>query len=281
VRHSCLTAYFVAAEAVGAGRRPYEATLYSMPDDDPARPRTGRTLGPFVVDVYEYPPPFLLLPRALLVVVPDFLRLRMFWFALHTGVVLLAMLTLARKLGPAAGTRALLLVPLVLAAVPALSFLQKGNVQGTVIALSVCAMVLFERSRHAAGGALLAFATVSKLYPGMLVLYLLAQRRWRAVAWTAALGGVFALLSLLDTGWGTYTAFFGHLPGLLSERGLPGLPQPGRRGHQLFGAGARLQGQALRRAGDGLRRVQGRGLAVHDRCRVGHRRGRPAYAPRG
>jgi hypothetical protein len=36
VRHSCLTAYFVAAEAVGQGQDIYDAALYTAPDDDKA-----------------------------------------------------------------------------------------------------------------------------------------------------------------------------------------------------------------------------------------------------
>src|SRR5262245_55876202 len=65
VRHSCLTAYAVAARVVGHAPNIYEDSLYSLPSDDPTAPRVARMLGPFRVDVYEYPPPFLLLPRAL------------------------------------------------------------------------------------------------------------------------------------------------------------------------------------------------------------------------
>jgi hypothetical protein len=224
-RHSCLSAYFVAAEAADE-RSVYDESLYSAPDDGATRTRTPLMLGSFRVDVYEYPPAFLLLPRALRLVVPDFLRLRMLWFALNCGVVLLSMLVVARVLGPAAGTRALLLSPLVWAALPTLSFLQKGNVQGMVIAASMLAMALFQMRRWPLGGALLAFATVSKLYPGMLLVYLLARRQWRALVWTAAMGVAFVLLSLLDTGWAPYAAFFGHLPGLLSGEAFPALRNP-------------------------------------------------------
>jgi hypothetical protein len=75
--------------------------------------------------------------------------------------------------------------------------LQKGNFQMMAITMAMLAMILFERRRCAAGGALLAFATVSKLYPGMLLLYLLARRDWRAVAWTTAMGAVFVVLGIL------------------------------------------------------------------------------------
>jgi alpha-1,2-mannosyltransferase len=64
-QHSCLTAYHVAAEATDGPTSIYDNTLYSLPEDDPAALRKARMLGPFKIDVFEYPPPFLLLPRAL------------------------------------------------------------------------------------------------------------------------------------------------------------------------------------------------------------------------
>jgi len=226
VQHSCLSAYFVSAQAASTTPNIYDNSLYSMPDDDPTQIRKARMIGPFKIDVFEYPPPFLLLPRALRLLIPDFMRLRMVWFALNGGVVLLALLVVARFLGPAAGTRALLLSPLVWMALPTISTLQKGNVQAMVIAAAMLAMVLFEQRRWAAGGALLAFVTLSKLYPGLLAVYLLARRQWRALAWTAALAVVFVVLTLLDFGWAPYAAFLDHLPGLVGGEAFPAFRSP-------------------------------------------------------
>jgi hypothetical protein len=226
VEHSCLTAYFVSAQASSSGQDIYDDALFTMPDDVPTKPRKARMLGPFQIDVFEYPPTYLLLPRALLLLTPDFTHLRMLWFGLTGGVVLLAFLVVARFMGPASGTRALLLAPLVWVAFPTLSVLQKGNVQVTVIAAAMMAMVLFERRRDAAGGAILAFVTMSKLYPGMLVVYLLAQRRWRALAFTAAFGFLFLAASLIDTGWAPYAAFFHRLPGILGGEAFPAFRNP-------------------------------------------------------
>jgi alpha-1,2-mannosyltransferase len=226
VRHSCLSAYFVATNAATEAPNVYADSLYTMPDDDPRTLRKPRMIGPFRIDVYEYPPTFLILPRALRVLVPDFTRFRMLWFGLNGGVVLFAMLPVARALGPAAGTRALLLSPLVWAALPTLSTLQKGNVQAMVIALSMLAMVLFERRRFAAGGTLLAYATASKLYPGLLAIFLLMRRQWRALAWTAALGVALVLLSVADIGLAPYRFFITHLPGLLGGEAFPAFRNP-------------------------------------------------------
>ena len=225
VRHSCVTAYYVAGKAASDVPNVYDDALYSLPGDRSA-PRRPRLLDGFRVDVYEYPPPFLLLPRLLFRVAPDFARFRLVWFALNLAVVLAVLLAVARRLGPAAGTRALLLSSLVWASPPLVNAFQKENVQMLIVALSVLAMLLFERRRWAAGGFLLAFAIASKLYPGMLVPYLLFRRRWRAVAWTAGFGVAIVAVSLLDTGWAPYAAFLHHLPALLSGEAFPAFRNP-------------------------------------------------------
>ena len=216
VEHSCLSAYFVAANAVSDSGNIYEDSLYSLPQDVAPGVRSPRKIGVFNVDVYEYPPPFLLLPRALISLAPSFVDLRTLWFALNGGILLLAVWMVADFMGPGAGLRALLLSPLLWIGLPTLGALQKGNVQVLIIAASMIAMVLFERQRLALGGAVLAFAIASKLFPGLLVVYLLARRRYRAVAWTAAFGLAYGLLTFMLLGWAPYGAFLRHLPGLLS-----------------------------------------------------------------
>ena len=229
VAHSCLTAYFVAGQAIPTAPNVYDDALHSLPGD-PTKQRVPKTMGVFKIDAYEYPPPFLLLPRAVGLVAPDFLRLRMVWYGMTAGVLLVAMLAVARMLGPAAGTRAILLAPLVWAGIPMLNSLQKGNVQVLVIAISMLAMVLFARGRDAAGGALLGYACVAKIYPGMLVLYLILRRQWRAAVWTSALALMFLLLSFADTGIAPMRAFVEHLPGILGGEAFPALRNPAATG---------------------------------------------------
>jgi hypothetical protein len=226
IQHSCLTAYFVSAQAAPLVPDLYDDSLFTMPDDDSKQIRKARMLGPFKIDVFEYPPPYLLLPRALMVFTPGFMALRMLWFGVCGGGILLAFLVVVRFMSPAAGTRALLLSPLVWMSLPMLSNLQKGNVQATVVAGSMLAMVLLERRRHALGGFLLAFMAMSKIYPGMLVIFLVAQRRWRALAWTTAAGFVILGVSFLDTGWPPYAAFLRHLPGILGGEAFPAFRNP-------------------------------------------------------
>jgi alpha-1,2-mannosyltransferase len=88
-------------------------------------------------------------------------------------------------------------------------------------------MVLLAQRRYAAGGALLAFATVSKLFPGLLLIYLLVRRQWRALAWTSGMIVALVVISLLDTGLAPYKSFLDHLPRLLGGEAFPAFRNPG------------------------------------------------------
>jgi alpha-1,2-mannosyltransferase len=226
VNHSCLSAYYVAARSVATVPNVYAWELYSFPDEGPTVPRKPRPIGPFNIDAYEYPPPFLLLPRTLAILTPEFLRFRMVWFALNGAVLVIGLLVVARMLGPVAGTRALLFSPLVLASDISIATLQVGNLQAIVSSLAMLAMVLLAQRRYAAGGALLAYATVSKLFPGLLLVYLLVQRKWRALVWTVGLCIALIAISLVDTGWVPYKAFLDHLPRLLGGEAFPAFRRP-------------------------------------------------------
>jgi alpha-1,2-mannosyltransferase len=226
VRHSCFTAYYFAAQKAQEVPDIYNNALYSLPNDDPKLPRKPQMMGPFRVDVFEYPPPFLLAPRAVTAAAPDFFKARMVWFALNGALVLIAMIIVARFLGRTAGTRALLLAPLVWCALPFIGTLQKGNIQLTIIAMSMIAMVFFAIKRFISGGAFLAYAIASKLYPGVLVVYLIARRQWRAVIWTAMIGLVIAALTVVLFGLQPYIAFLHHLPAIFGGEAFPAFRNP-------------------------------------------------------
>jgi hypothetical protein len=139
---------------------------------------------------------------------------------------LVGLAVVARYLRPDAATRALLLVPFVLGSIITINTMQKGNVQLAVIAVSMIAMVLVERKHSAAGGALLAFVTMAKLYPGLLVLYLLVRREWRALVWTGAFSVLLLILTLIDVGWQPFAAFRQQFPHLLSGEAFPAFRNP-------------------------------------------------------
>jgi hypothetical protein len=63
--------------------------------------------------------------------------------------------------------------------------------------------------------------------PGLLVIYLIARREWRAVAWTTGFGLVLIAATIVDVGAGAHAAFMTHLPGLLSGEAFPAFRNPG------------------------------------------------------
>jgi hypothetical protein len=52
--------------------------------------------------------------------------------------------------------------------------------------------------------------TWAKIFPGLLLVPLAVERRWRAVAWTAAWGAIWLLLAAAALGPGPVLAFFDH-----------------------------------------------------------------------
>ena len=107
-----------------------------------------------------------------------FLTTRQAWFAIQSIVLMAAMVVLARWIGGASGLLVLLLVPIVWLSPTTRLTLQIGNFQITAFALSIMAMIAFDRGRAGRGGFALGFSAVSKIYPGVLGIALLVERRW-------------------------------------------------------------------------------------------------------
>jgi hypothetical protein len=224
--HYCATAYFVAGGVARDATNVYDNAIYDHPDSVATAQRKPRTIDGFNVDVYEYPPPFLLLPRMLMRAAPDLIRFRMVWFGLSSASLLVAMLLTATVLPRAQATRAVLLMPLVWAGMTTIAGLQMGNFQVMTLAISMAGMAMFSRRHDATGGALLGFATAGKLFPGMLILYLAAQRAWRPVVATCLAGLLIVLLALWDMGLAPFAAFVHHLPRLLGGEAFAAFRNP-------------------------------------------------------
>lgn len=200
--HSCLTAY-VHADALcrdGVDNLYAERWWAGSHGFPPAAPGAADPYRPFVLDYYAYPPPFLLAMLPLAPFEADFLAQRALWFGLNGIGWMVALWGVARFVEGPGAHRALLLAPLFFGTLPVLATLQVGNFQLAVVAMSVLAMVAFHRGQPVVGGALLAFAILSKLSPGVLGIVLLVQRRWREAAWTAGFGVIFVALAILLQG---------------------------------------------------------------------------------
>ncbi len=146
----------------------------------------------------------------------DYLHMRMCWFALSALALLLAMGTVAAALDPGSRRRAIAAVPVIWISVPVQMGFQMSNVQLLVLSIAVLSWVAFRRWRPL-GAALLALATVAKIFPGVLALDLLLRRRWRDAASTAAFGLIFCGAIYAAVGATPFRAFVGYeLPRLSS-----------------------------------------------------------------
>lgn len=212
VHHSCLSAHYRSAQLQRDGvANVYERTHYEGPQGEP------KFIGSLVTDVFLYPPPMLLLSRSALALSDDFTRWRAVWFGVEGALVALALMAVAVWIGGSQGRRAGLLSVLVWFSLPTLCTLQFGNLHLAAIAVAMLAMLAFARERHAVGGALLALLTLCKIFPGILIVYLLFARRWRSVAWTAGFAVAILIASVVVLGRAPFDALFSYqLPRLAS-----------------------------------------------------------------
>ena len=223
VRHMCLSAYVYAADLSRRGVSNVYAEehypAYSSERPGGARPvfSSVANLTSYVRDAFEYPPPFLLLPRLALVLTNDFLIMRTGWFLIQTTLFCAFALALASWVGSSRGTLAGLLLPGMLSSFPFLFNFQFGQFHLFALLLAGGGMLAFEVGRNRLGGALLAGAIVTKIFPGLLLVYLALRRRHRPILWTLAFAAAYTLAGLLVLGPAPYRAFVEyHLPRVAS-----------------------------------------------------------------
>lgn len=133
-----------------------------------------------------------------------------------------------------------------LAAVLALNFepffetLWRLQLETPILLLLLLGLYGMQRGRDALAGAALGVAVMLKIYPGMLLLYLLLRRRWRAVGWCLGAMVAIQLLSLAVFGLSeNFVYLFRILPGMLGEAPLLDAENLGlgRYVQSLLGAG--------------------------------------------
>ncbi len=252
INHQCLGAYVYAADLA---RRQvpnlYDAEWYPAYAGACGLPSAAvgvRGLGRWVVDPYMYPPPFLILPRLAIALTDSFDAIRTTWFVCQALLFVAAALMVTRWLEEPARHVWLLLIPAVLASPPAMLNLQFGQFHAVAMLLAAAAMVLFDEGHAAAGGALLAFATLSKISPGVLLVALAAQRRWRDLGWSLAGLLGWTIVSLAIFGVAPFSMFVTYeLPRLISGAAFSFVDLPSQstfvtsRNISIVGIGARLR----------------------------------------
>ena len=212
-KHECMPAYFQGAELAQHGEDPYDPSHYPGLNRE-AEPTTAME-GMTPEDPYLYPPQFLLLPRLGMAFTHDYATLRVLWFGVQVSLFVGVATWLALWIGGRPGRLGLWLLPALLVAFPTLHSFQFGQFHLATVALAVAAFLCFESGRRAVGGGLLATAVLAKMFPAMLLIPLLARRKFRELAWTAGLGLAFTALALAVLGPAPFVAFLGdHLPRL-------------------------------------------------------------------
>jgi len=214
-KHLCLPAYIYGAELNERGDPNIYASEHYLGLNPNATPQTRYTMS--AEDPFQYPPPFLLLPRVATALTNDFQSIYSIWYALQATGFLIVAAWLARWVGGKIGNVSLFLLPALVLAFPTLYSLQYGQFHLTTLVLCVGAMLLFERGRNILGGSLLAFAVIAKMFPAVLVVYLFVRKRWSAVAWTIGACAGLTIIAYFVVGPEPFVAFFDyHLPRLRS-----------------------------------------------------------------
>jgi len=208
-KHNCFTCYIVAAYlAQSRVDNLYDRSRYRHSEEPtPFHDTIGDKL---TVDTYQYPPPFLLLPRTLIVTGGDFFQLRAYWHAINITLLVVAFVTLMLWVDRTRFHVYWLALPLMLCAPVVRGALQIQNVHLIILGICLLALPAFDTRRNWLGGALLGFAVVSKLFPGLLLVFLLLQRKWRAVAWTCSWMIVYVLLTFAWFGPKPFEAFLDY-----------------------------------------------------------------------
>ena len=214
--HECGTAYFYAVELNDRGEENiYLANHYPILNRN-IEPHSNLE-GMRVEDAFQYPPQFLLLPKLLLSITHHFPTIRIIWFSLQFFGIAAVFLLLANWVGGTAGRWMAMLTPLVMISPAALYAYQYTQFHLIAIALAIAGMYAFEKQRNALGGALLAAAILGKIFPGFLLILLLAEKRWKPLAWTAVYGIGITIIALVILGIAPFSAFINyHLPRMQS-----------------------------------------------------------------
>jgi hypothetical protein len=208
-------ANYLSAELIRGGQNPYDQAAFNA---------LAASYGwePQRVTPFVYHPLFAWAMIPLTLLTPH--QANVVWIvlcqiALWAGVFLVGQaLTRSKGAWFAAGGKRIWLVGTVLLAAnfrPLFTSVQSGRVDAFVFFLVALSFYLLARDKDLWAGLPLGVAILLKVTPGLLLLYLVASRRWRAAASTTGVCALLAAASLL-LGWQVnYTFWVGVLPSLL------------------------------------------------------------------
>ena len=210
-RHACFSAYYLAVDRAARGEPVYAPAAYTEAEGAAA----GIPVESVNIDAFVYPPLFL--PTMEPFVGLEFGLARGLWMLTSLLVLMALLWSVVRWTGGTPGASLLRWIPALLLTMSVQSQLQFGNAHLLVIATALWGMERFERGHVVSGGALLAWSIGAKLFPGVLVIYLLARRRWAAIGSTAAWGAALVGVTVVMYGTAPIVEFVTyHVPRLAS-----------------------------------------------------------------
>lgn len=153
-----------------------------------------------------YSPPALVLPWLLLAQMPGISGMVLWWLAMAgCAIWAVAVVLLGTR-----GVAGVVVLPLVLSITLLVGV---GNVDAAVLAGVVATWLLIADRRERAAGILVAVLVSIKLTPAVLLVWLVATRRWRALRWAAGTGIAVAAVTVLALGPGIFRDYLGVIAG--------------------------------------------------------------------
>ena len=148
----------------------------------------------------------------LLAAMPGISGMAIWWVAMaFCAIWVIAAVLLATR-----GWAGLVILPLI----PSIALLiGVANIDAAVTAGALVAWMCFARGRESAGRALVGALASLKLTPAVFLIWLIATRRWRALAWAVAMSGVLAIVALLAISPDVFFRYLGVVAGV--SRGGP------------------------------------------------------------
>ena len=218
-QHQALAAYIRGAELDRSGEMNiYDRELYPSSASGPVTVSSEvANLSPSIEQPFQYPPPFVLLPRTALALSSDYIQIRAVWFWVNCWLLLSAFGLSCRWVGGRRGLSLALGLPVLWLALPTALTLQFGQFHLAAISLTIIGLVAVNSGRERTAGLLFGVATAAKLFPAVALVYLGVRGRWRSCVY--AIGGICLLggLTWAVSGPAIFEAFVGEqLPRLSS-----------------------------------------------------------------
>lgn len=205
--------YYTSALAMREGINPYTADLTPL----------AHSLG-FELDKINHatdPPTFVMcfVPLTLLPTRPGFYV----WTAINALAFLVSLVLLFRWTPGLSRDGALAVAGLMILFPPVVDHLAWGQNKMLVLLMFVLMLRWMERGKDAAAGLILAFATLLRAFPLLLVGYLILMKRWRALAYTMVGLAAGGLITVALVGAGRCFSFL-LAPGYLTQQWALALP---------------------------------------------------------